>query len=136
MTTKSTILRRTLKATALTGAMAVLAVVGLQTSASASYTRHLYIPDAGSLAYGKAQTTTVNEDYFLGCDTYTDGWGIYGRFILNTGTTVDVPDPDGNGGVCGSSDYRSTPYYATRLQCIRRDGLSSSWLYTDGLGGN
>jgi hypothetical protein len=133
MTTNPTS-RRVLRAVALSGAAATLAVVALQAPATATYYANIW---ACGDPCGYAKTGNANEDMLYGCDSYSpDGLGVYGRFILNNGQVVDVADPDGAGGSCGFADHRPTPYWTSRLQGIRRDNVASAWVYTYGLGGN
>ncbi|WP_155374420.1 hypothetical protein [Catellatospora vulcania] len=117
--------RATLIAAAATGAVLVLA-------APASAGWGTSIPGG----YGNARTIGVQEDYFQACDTAANNIGVYGRFILaNSAGTVDVSDGNGSAAGCGEQDWTQTPYWATRLQAIQRDGIASPWKNTDGPSG-
>ncbi|MCP2327017.1 hypothetical protein HDA40_005524 [Hamadaea flava] len=107
----------------MSGVVATLAMAGLQSPAFA-YGR---MDISGGL--GHATTNNVN-DVLFGCDDKANGIGVYGRFIMQEGSLVDVPDPDGESGGCGVDDWRGTGYYAYKLQAVQRDGTASAWGYT------
>ncbi|MCP2327012.1 hypothetical protein HDA40_005519 [Hamadaea flava] len=122
MTTKG-IVQRALRAAAVSGAAATLAVVTMQGPASA----YAFASIPGGLGTAEA---AVGNRYFTACDGKPNGIGVYGRFHTNNNADVDVADLDGHGGNCGELDYSDSPYYAVRIQAIQRDGTASAWSNT------
>jgi hypothetical protein len=60
------------------------------------------------------------------CDTRADNIGVFGRFQLANGTTLDVPDTNGSGGDCGRLSGLNSP--VVKYKAISRDGGDSGWL--------
>ena len=56
------------------------------------------------------------------CDTYSDGIGFYTRWWLADGTHSEIWDPDGNGGICGSSWPGSASNRITSFQACSANG--------------
>lgn len=111
-----TLTGRTLVATAVVGG--TLIVTGLP--AAAAVTRAVVY--SGSTQLGYAETNGKRNG--AACDTRADGVGVYGRFELKNGTTVDVSDSNGSSSGCGTATFTSD---VKRFKAIARDGNSSGW---------
>lgn len=83
-----------------------------------------------------ARTTVPNEDYLMVCDKEADNHGVYGRFILNTGSYLDGADSNGSAAGCAELDLRATPYWTVRLEAVERNVGGGGYVWTDGLSGN
>jgi len=70
--------------------------------------------------------TQFNHTHFEVCDTRADGVGVYGRMKLRNGTILDIVDPNGSSGGCGTADTTSGNAIV-EVEAVWRGGATSGW---------
>lgn len=96
--------------------MAIAAVVGLSSAASADASAAVNACGPFSVSrcgYGGVRDSNTG---VYACDTYSDGYGFFTIWWLQNGASGQIWDPDGNGGSCGSSWPGSSSNRVTSFQ--------------------
>ncbi len=108
--------------------VAVVIVAGALVLSAAPASAHLTQAPVLNDANQRMGFAEVGADHrtLAACDTRADGIGVYGRFELTNGQTIDIAGSKGSASDCGRG---SIPSGATvrRYIAIARDGHTSGW---------